>query len=408
MGAPGDSTAAIACTTTGDDGAFQSAPSGSCTSSGLESGATYLTDGNGVANFSGQLATTLQCISQLTSKGCGFGQPLAALDRALGADGAECPATNAGFLRPEATLAIILLANQDDCSAPDNTELYSLDGGQQNLANPHGPMSHYRCNQFGHLCTDPSGRTISPPLAPPANTQLTNGAPTLELTNCMSNDSATGLLTPVSQFVSDIKSLKADPDNQIVVAAIASPPTPYAVEWIPAAGGQNTQPGELWPQVQHSCGAPGGDDVHPEAMNATDGSFGDPAVRIAQFVNAFPNSVLTSICDPSYAPAIQAIATKIGALPGPRCLAGTIQLAASGLPDCAVTAHFDDPAGNVSSTSYQNCATTGNAPPCWSLTSDPGCGTGQALNLNEAPDATSMTVTVSCSLCEPGFSAPGC
>ena len=63
--------------------------------------------------------------------------------------------------------------------------------------------------------------------------------------------------------------------------------------WLPASGGQNIQPGERWPTIEHSCGPAGGDDVNPEeTMNTTDGSFGNPGVRIAQFVNAFPNSVL--------------------------------------------------------------------------------------------------------------------
>ncbi len=49
---------------------------------------------------------------------------------------------------------------------------------------------------------------------------MTGTTPTLDMTNCMSNDTGSGLLTPVSQFISDIKALKTDPDNQILVAAI--------------------------------------------------------------------------------------------------------------------------------------------------------------------------------------------
>jgi hypothetical protein len=41
-------------------------------------------------------------VAQLGAGGCGFGQPLAALDRALGADGQPPLAANAGFLRPDA------------------------------------------------------------------------------------------------------------------------------------------------------------------------------------------------------------------------------------------------------------------------------------------------------------------
>jgi hypothetical protein len=408
MGAPGDATSSIQCTAKGDDGAFKSAPTGTCTSTGLASGASFLSDANGVTNFTGQLAETLQCISLQGGQGCGFGQPLAALDRALGGDGQQ-PYMNANFLRPEAYLAIVLLSNRDDCSAPASTQLFSLNGGQQNIANPLGPISHYRCNQFGHLCKDPSGQLITPPLVPPSDAQETNGVPTLDLTDCTSNDSGGGFLTPVSQFVSDIRALKVDPDNQIVVAAIAAPASPYTVKWVTEQGGQNTQPGELWPEVELSCGAAGGDGVNPEAtMNPTDGSFGEPAVRIAQFVKGFSNSLMASVCDASYASAMQAIATKVSALPTQPCLTWKIQLNAAGLPDCAVTARMVNADGTSTSESYQNCAANGNTPPCWSLDSGGATCTGQLLNLTETPLNSSQSISLSCAICEPGIAAPGC
>jgi hypothetical protein len=405
MGAPGDVVSSLggACVPPGDDGAFRYMPTGTCISTGLQNGATFLSSGNGVANFTGDMATTLQCIAMLQDTGCGFGQPLAAIDRALGADGSPAPATNAGFLRDDAYLAIVLLADQDDCSAPSNTPLFSLAVGgsnQQNIENALGPLSHYRCNQYGHLCKDPQGNTIMPTLDPPA------GGTTLDLTDCTSNDTSSGLLTPVTQFVSDIKSLKPDPDNQIIVSGIIGPTTPYSVAWLPAQNGQNTQPGELWPEVEHSCGAAGGDDVNPEiGQTTTDGSQGDPGVRLAEFVNSFQNSALSSVCDPSYMPSMQAIATKVGALPSPPCLTRTIAQTAGGQPDCAVTAHFMTN-GVVTHEAYENCAVTGGAAPCWSLKTGTGSCTGQTLDLTETTPSTNATVT--CAICEPGVSAPGC
>src|SRR6185312_16259876 len=98
-----------------------------------------------------------------------------------------------GSLRDDAELAIVLLTNEDDCSAPANTALYSLNVGgsnQQNIANALGPIANYRCNQFGHLCTDPNSATptalVPPPLNPPADAQGSATAPTLDLTNCES------------------------------------------------------------------------------------------------------------------------------------------------------------------------------------------------------------------------------
>ena len=317
MGAPGDSTASIGCTAVGDQGEFQSQPRGTCTATTLTAGATFISDVNMMPNYTDPLASVLQCIALLGDKGCGFEHQLASIDRALGADGqGPAPSTNADFLRPNAYLVIVILTNEDDCSAPANTELYSLNGGMQNLSNPLGPIANYRCNQFGHLCTDPaSGAVIAPPLTPPADAQGTSTAPTLDLTSCTSNDT-NGLLTPVAKFVSDIRALKPDPDSQIIVASIAAPAAPYTVIWVPAQGGAaGTPAGQLWPQIEHSCGQTGSDDVNPKAtQNPTDGSFGDPGVRIAQFVNAFPNGVQGSICDASFATTMGAVATKIGQL----------------------------------------------------------------------------------------------
>ena len=158
------------------------------------------------------------------------------ITRALGADGSPAPASNAGFLRPDAQLAIIMLSNEDDCSAPADTLLYSLSTGgsnQQNISNALGPVANYRCNAYGHLCVDPaSGSTclIEPPNQAPADAQGSPSAVTLNLTDCESADGS-GLLSSVKSFVNGIRSLKADPDNQIIVGAIVAPATPYTVNF---------------------------------------------------------------------------------------------------------------------------------------------------------------------------------
>ena len=407
MGAPGDSTAGVGCTSAGDQGQFQSLPRGTCTDTTLQNGATFISDANMTPNYTGaSLGQVLQCIALLGDKGCGFEHQLASIDRALGADGAPAPTTNADFLRPDAYLGIVILTNEDDCSAAPPTTLYSLNGGEQNIANPLGPLTSYRCNEFGHVCTDPGGNQIMPPLNPP------NGGTTLDLTNCESNDTNSSLLTPVSKFVSDIRALKPDPDNQILVAAITGPSSPYTVKWAPEIGGQNTQPGELWPEVMHSCGPSNSDDVNPEAtMNPTDGSFADPAVRITQFVTAFQDSVLRSICDASYASAMSAIATKLGQLITPPCITQTIQNDSNGDPDCLVVENVENNDVTQRST-IPYCARNGNVAPCWSLSAQAGNCTGQVLLVNDTAQnaaAQNVTVTLSCSVCPPGISGQqGC
>jgi hypothetical protein len=415
MGAPGDSTAEIACTASGDQGQFQAMPRGTCADTTLQTGATFISDdGAGNKNYTDTtLSQALQCIALLGDKGCGLEHQLASIDRALGADGSPAPTTNANFLRPDAFLGIVILTNEDDCSATPPTPAYSLNGGQQNLANANGPITNYRCNggpHGAHLCVDPGmgNAMIIPPLNPPSD--AAGSPPILNLTNCEDNETGSSFLKPVSQFVSDVKALKSDPDNQILVAAITGPATPYAVEWVPEQGGQNTQPGELWPQVMHSCGPTGNSDVNPMAtMSPTDGSFGDPGVRITQFVTSFQDSVVRSICDASYASAMTAIATKLGQLITPPCVTQTIQQDSNGNPDCSVIENVTN--NNVTQkAAIPYCFTNGNTTPCWSLTVGMGNCVGQTLLVNDTAQnaAASVSVTVSCSVCVPGSGQPGC
>ena len=99
-------------------------PAGTCTATNLEAGATYISDDNGVKNYTGQLEDVFTCIAAVGDSGCGFEQPLASVVRALGADGRPAPPENQGFLRPDALLFIVLLTDEDDCSVPAGSNLF--------------------------------------------------------------------------------------------------------------------------------------------------------------------------------------------------------------------------------------------------------------------------------------------
>jgi hypothetical protein len=419
MGAPGDATSAVGCTTSGDAGQFQSRPgaAATCLSTTLDAGATFISEGDGQQNFTDPIDSVFQCIAQLGDAGCNFEHQLASIDRALGADGAAPPATNASFLRPDAYLGIVILTNEDDCSASPDTTIYSLGSAGQTIANPDGPVANYRCNggrRGAHLCKDPvSGQMIVPPLNPP--TDAVGSPPVLGLTDCQDNETGSSALIPVSQFVREIKALKSDPDNQILVAAITAPAAPYAVEWVPPNPPPSPQQAtELWPQVMHSCGAQGGDDVNPTAtQHTTDLSYGDPGVRITQFAAAFPNSVVASICDDSYRQSMTAIATALGKLIKPSCIHGAIQKDGNGNLACAVTNHLTDASSKTVDVAVKSCAETGNKPPCWTLQEDTSvCAAGDlALKVQQDPaamNANTLDSTIECSLCLPGSTDPGC
>lgn len=125
-----------------------------------------------------------------------------------------------------------------------------------------------------------------------------------------------------------------------MVAAITGPASPYGVEWVPPFYMAQGTAGQVWPNVMR--GAAGDAVSNPMAtQTTTDGSLADPAVRVSQFVQAFKNNVLGSICDASSLPVMTALATKIGSVMKPPCVAaGKIQLGSQGQPECTVTNHL--------------------------------------------------------------------
>ena len=273
------------CTGEGKAGVFQYTNRGPCVTTTLASGATYISNVGGVANYTGNLTDVFSCIAALGENGCGFEQQLRSVVRALGADGRPAPAENQGFLRPDAYLFIVMLTNEDDCSTPPGSTLYDI-ASNTVLASALGPPSNFRCNEFGHLC-----RGSKPPRQAPSG----NVTDVVTLEDCVPAE-ANGMLTPVATLVTQIRALKPAPDEQIVVAAITGPATPYQVHW-KAPYAADSGP---WPEITHAC-------------VATDSSFADPAVRIGAFVNAFgANGVVLSICENSYAPALQIIGERIG------------------------------------------------------------------------------------------------
>jgi hypothetical protein len=286
----GDGSIAGCNATGGDKGIFQHTPRGRCTSTGLAPGATFIADNGEVTNYTGNLVDVFDCIAPLGEQGCGFEHQLAAITRALGADGAPPPEENQGFLRPDAYLFIMVVTSEDDCSAPPSGGFY--DTTMNTLASPLGPIANYRCNEFGHLCNG-----VKPPRLAP------NGSvnDTVTLTGCTSAEQA-GMLTPVADITRQIRSLKRFPDQQIVVAVVAGPPTPYTVKWRQPYMA-DTGP---WPEMTHSCTT-----SDPSVIWSA-----DPAVRLSQWVSGFgANGQFLSACDTSYGPSLDRLAQLLAQAP---------------------------------------------------------------------------------------------
>jgi hypothetical protein len=401
----GDGSVASCDSMNGKNGIFQYTARGTCASSGLNAGATYISDIAGVRNYTGNLPDVFTCIAALGEQGCGFEHQFAAITRALGVDGrGGPPAENADFLRPDAYLVIVMITNEDDCSAsngdgPNNRIPLFDTSANTNMASQLGPPSNFRCNEFGHVCDGAHPNRNSPNL---------NVADTVMYNTCTSNEGE-GYLLSVVDTANRIKGLKNDP-GQVLVAAITGPATPYTVTWkAPSTADTSCMNNPTmaqcpWPVIGHSC-------------TASDGSFADPSVRIVEFVNQFgANGLVLPICETNFGPSLDRIASLINASLQPPCITQTVAMdPATGDFDCKVVSHTSNGAGGFNDKTVPACSQN-NTPPCWSLGAVGACSTGgqgRVVQISQDPNvpaSTAQNATVNCSLCDPMFPDParGC
>jgi len=154
-------------------------------------------DGTRAVNYSGALGDAFGALALVGADGCGFEQHLRAMRRALDGN-----ATNAGFLRPTANLAVVIIGDEDDCSVADPA-LFGPDTSTL------GPLQSYRCTRFGVTCSpddpsQPGPRTDCAPRTPPS------------------------YVDEVAPFADFLVDLKGDP-RKVMLAAIVGDPAPVAL-----------------------------------------------------------------------------------------------------------------------------------------------------------------------------------
>ena len=275
------------CLSAGDDGRLQNAPRGSCSPpsgyfiSDIDGGGGMRTQ-----NYTGTLAQTFSCIAKIGINGCGLEQHLESMKRALDGHNTQ----NAGFLRENAFLAIIFIADEDDCSAKDSTV---FDPSQTSVSDPLGPLTSFRCTEFGIKCNGSNLSRMPAQYDPPGG-----GVECQPRTDSYMED-------PVA-YASFIKSLKGDP-GLIITAGIIGNLDPTAV------GLDGDGQPELLPSCQTSAG---------KAV---------PGVRIKSFLDQFPNrNTFTSICNEDLSDALEDIAELLKRIIGTPCLEGSIPQVAGG------------------------------------------------------------------------------
>jgi hypothetical protein len=307
------------CAGVGGDGALNHLGDPSLTEGYLSDVATL--DGR-AQNYAGTLADEFSRLARVGAGGCGFEQHLAAMRRSL-----VNPA-NAGFLRPEANLAVVILADEDDCSALDPA-LFGAAGAAL------GPLDSFRCFEQGVVCDPDAPRTPG------------------DKHGCKPR-AATTLVESVEPFVNALLAVKLDP-RQIMVAGVIGDPGAVSVvpEAAPAGGA-----------VKLAASCVFDDPAGPETA--------DPAVRLAAFLGHFPGrSQLTSICNHDLSGPLDAIGATAKRLVGDPCIDTTALADASpdpGIqPACEVTEVRDADPDHAASLPL--CATAGAAD-CFTLVAD--------------------------------------
>lgn len=233
------------CANQGNAGAFRALPGSSI---------RYLSDidvgGVRQRNYTGTLTERFSELADVGIVGCGIEQHLEAVKRSL-----DNNPSNAGFLRRDAYLAVIVIADEDDCSLAQSS-LFAGNTGDPTW----GDQVNFRCTKQGVECDTPS-------------TDLeTVGV----RQDCHPKYDST-MLTQVDRYVDFLKGLKADPLD-VVVAGIVGDEGPFEI--IKKINGASV--------LKQSCSYTG----------PTGEQFAYPAIRTLDFLAQFPDrTTRATICD---------------------------------------------------------------------------------------------------------------
>ena len=297
------------------------------------------------------LIQTFSCMASVGAGGCGFEHQLESVYAALHNNLPE----NQGFLRADALLAVVFLSNEDDSSAPPDTDIFDKNKVQQ-----YGFESSYRQTRWGVMCNG-----ILTPYGD-------SGGP---LANCLPATDPPGKEYEVTRYINFFTQpaaqggVKANPDRVLLVAIdapaepvqviLSNPGTPGGQPYVPCGQlNEGTDP-PCVPVLQHSCQNP----QQPEF-------FGDPAVRLNTVISAAAHHAISSICDNDYTGALASLGKLVGVQISGGCVPSA--LADPNHPQCVVTDLTLNQDGSTTKTAISQCD-QGHALPCWHVDAKASC-----------------------------------
>jgi hypothetical protein len=334
-----------ACAGDGDDGRFQNAPRRPA----CEPPAGFFIETD-PPNYSAPIGEVFRCIATLGLNGCGYEQPLEAMRRALDGRNPE----NDGFRRQAAPLLVVILTDEDDCSATGPALFVPEDDPAI------GPASSYRCTEFGILCNgQPIGRDPDTGLLDPDDGELAcepQGALRAE---------EPGYLWHPQVYVDFLRQQVVDP-IAVGVALFAGPPEPVEVQ------ADNENHASLAPSCVGGVGEV------------------DPPVRLVWFAEQFgARSRFHNVCDGDFEPPVRRAASLASLLLGSACL-----------PEAVVVSEACRVADAATGTLVPRCDELTQPGPCWRVTADetrcPDTGAHLRIELDVADALAGATLALRC------------
>jgi hypothetical protein len=341
------------------------------------------------------LVGTFTCMASVGAGGCGFEHQLESVLAAL-----KNTTDNAGFLRPDALLAIVFVTNEDDGSAPPTAKFYEASN-----TTTYGAYDTYRQTRFAVYC---GGNPI--PYGDGTGQALTGcaGAPNLAPTP------DPGLAYDISRYINAFTQplarggIKTTGDN-VILFAIDGPESPVSTALVQTGTGLGVAPNPTYlgcgPALGPSCVERL---AHVCQNNNQPAFFADPSVRLNAVVNSAKFKQTSSICGddlnkaPDFTSALKALGQLISSQISPGCIPATLTNKAN--PECIVEDVTENTDGTETITSIPSCATAGAGVfPCWQIAPNPLCatlspdGVGISVQRNGVAPPANTNATVECS-----------
>jgi hypothetical protein len=300
--------AATNCSGAGEAGKLRRLPNGAAFISDVDDGS-----GGRTRNYAGSLSDAFAQIATVGSSGCIVEQHLEAVKKALDNNPA-----NAGFLRPNAYLAVIILADEDDCSLAKSS-LFTASN------------VNFACTREAIECDSPSTSLDQPGVRQDCHP-----------------DHSSSVMTQVDRYVAFLKGLKADP-RDVIVAGIIGDAGPFEI-----LNG---------PSLKPSCRYKG-------TATSTE-QFAFPALRTKDFLEQFGDrSTMATICDDDLSDGVTKVAALLKRTVSDPCFDQTLADVDAKTPgnqyDCSVT----EVRGEQEIGVIPACDATRSQPTCWHIEED--------------------------------------